>query len=595
MKTKVIGRMIIILIILILILGGVFAYLYFATDLLKSNQQLFFQYLGQLTASEDGFIESNLNAYFEKKRTSKYEDSGKFYADINMSNLDADMLATVNDFNIEYSGQIDNAARKNEQDISINYSNDVNFPIKYKYANETVGLQTDYVSSKYIGIENKNLKEFAEKLGITDTESIPDSIDLYAQSENENVFNFTEQEKEQIINTYRTIVEEKLANKEFGKTEENGVTNYSVEITNQEAKELIVQCLETLKNDTVILPKIEEALAETLEIANQSSTEEITVQDVIQEYIDELNAVEMQDGASTITVSQTNKKLTGITLQIEENEFKITKTNEQGIVTYTIEMNIKDADSEDTARVFMSASYQGLEQLASVNETYQFGIIGTADGQEQKVVYNWNCTDTFKDDIQIEDFGEDEIQTLNAYDSEQIATLMMSIGERIQQVNTMQMEQIGFTQYGNPMLYAFPLTSIGLLTYSQTNNEEIVTNQDEGTNTTENDTNVNDDSNLSSDEMMNQLQQTSNDLTNATIEQYVGENRGSVIRDLLLYVSTTNASQTDENRKINVSGDIQMSGNDTEVPSDIDTSATYNVELNYDENENVNEIIITKR
>ena len=312
MKTKVIGRMIIVLIILILILGGVFAYLYFATDLLKSNQQLFFQYLGQLTASEDGFVESNLNAYFEKKRTSKYEDSGKFYADINMSNLDADMLATVNDFNIEYSGQIDNAARKNEQDISINYSSDVNFPIKYKYANETVGLQTDYVSSKYIGIENKNLKEFAEKLGITDTESIPDSIDLYAQSENENVFNFTEQEKEQIINTYRTIVEEKLANKEFGKTEENGVTNYSVEITNQEAKELIVQCLETLKNDTVILPKIEEALAETLEIANQSSTEEITVQDVIQEYIDELNAVEMQDGASTITVSQTNKKLTGI-------------------------------------------------------------------------------------------------------------------------------------------------------------------------------------------------------------------------------------------------------------------------------------------
>ena len=102
MKTKVIGRMITIVIILILILGGIFAYLYFGTDLLKSNQQLFFQYLGQLVASEDGFIESNLNTYFEKKRTSKYEDSGKFNAEINISNLDADMLATVNDFNIEY-------------------------------------------------------------------------------------------------------------------------------------------------------------------------------------------------------------------------------------------------------------------------------------------------------------------------------------------------------------------------------------------------------------------------------------------------------------------------------------------------------------
>ena len=36
MKTKVIGRIIIILIILIAILGGVFAYLYFGTDLLKT-------------------------------------------------------------------------------------------------------------------------------------------------------------------------------------------------------------------------------------------------------------------------------------------------------------------------------------------------------------------------------------------------------------------------------------------------------------------------------------------------------------------------------------------------------------------------------
>ena len=568
MKTKVIGRMITIVIILILILGGIFAYLYFGTDLLKSNQQLFFQYLGQLVASEDGFIESNLNAYFEKKRTSKYEDSGKFNAEINISNLDADMLATVNDFNIEYSGKIDNTARKNEQDISINYSSDVNFPIKYKYANETVGLQTDYVSNKYIGIENKNLKEFAENLGITDTESIPDSIDLYAQSENQNAFNFTEEEKEQIINTYRTIVEEKLANKEFGKTEENGVTNYSVEITNQEAKELIVQCLETLKTDTIILPKIEEALAETLEIANQSSTEEITVQDVIQECIDELNTAEIQDGASTITVSQANKKLTGITLKIEENEFKITKTNDQGIVTYTIEMNIKDADSEDTVRCFMSASYQGLEQLTSVNETYQFGIIATVDGQEQKMVYNLNCTDTFKDDIQIEDFGEDEIQTLNEYDSEQIATLMMSIGERIQEVNAMQMEQIGFTEYGNPILYAFPLTtSIGLLTY-----------------------------NLAADVVVeNSMSEVEMNAFNAKFEQYEGVQRGSSVRALLQSVIANNISEMNDDRKVEVSGAVTMTKDDTEAPIDeIQTGSTYNVEIQYNEGL-VSAIIITEQ
>ncbi len=567
MKAKRIKILIMILIIVIVLLGGIFAYLYFATDVLKTNQQLFFQYLGQLGANEEGFLDNNLTAYFEKKKTGKYQDSGKFYVDINMSNVDTDMLSTVNDFNIEYSGQIDNTARKNEQDISINYSNDVNFPIKYKYANETVGLQTDYVSSKYIGIENSNLKEFAEKLGITDTESIPDSIDFYAQSENENIFNFTEEEKEQIISTYKTIIEEKLANKEFGKTEENGVTNYSVEITNQEAKDLILACLEKLKTDTILLPKIEEALEETLTIANQSSTEEITVQDVIQEYIDNLNEAEVQEGTSIITVSQMNKMLTGITVQIEESELKITKTNTQGILTYTIEINAKDTESEDNVRYFMSASYQGLEQLTSVNETYQFGIIGTIDGTEQKMVYNLNCTDTFKDIINIEDFGEDEIQTLNEYDDEQLATLMMNIGERIEQVNSMQMEQIGFSEYGNPMLYAFPLTSMPILIYNQA-------------------------SDAINESSMSEVEMST---FNSKFTQYEGVQSGTTVKSLLQTILSNNMVGTDENRKVEVSGVVTMTKDDTEAPTgEINSGSRYNVEIQYNEGL-VSEVVITEQ
>ena len=567
MKTKSIKLSIVILLVLIIILGGVFAYLYFATDVFKTNQELFFKYLGQLVASEEGFVEDNLTAYFEKKRTGKYEDNGNFYVDIDMSGVDDDMLATVNDFNIEYSGQIDNTTRKNEQDISINYSSDVNFPIKYKYANETLGLQTDYVSSKYIGIENSNLKEFAEKLGVTDTESIPDSIDFYAQTENENVFNFTEEEKQQIINTYKTIFEEKLANKEFGKTEENGATNYSVEITNQEAKEMIVSCLEILKTDNIILPKIEEVLAQSLEIANQSSTEEITIQDVIQAYIDELNQTNIEDGSSVITVSQTNRKLTGITVQIEGMEFKITKTNAQGTLAYTVEVNMQDTESGDNIRCYVTASYQGLEQLSSVNETYQFGITGTMDGAEQKMVYNLNCTDTFKDDINIEDFGEDDIQVINEYNGEQIAVLMTTIGERIQEVNAMQMEQIGFTEYGNPMLYAFPILSLNMLIYNQA-------------------TDVVNESSMSEVEMST---------FNSRFTQYEGIQRGTAVRSLLQMVLSNNLSQTDENRKVEVSGVVTMTKDATEVSIDeIQTGSTYNVELQYNEGV-VSAIVITEQ
>lgn len=566
MKTKVIGRIIIILIILIAILGGVFAYLYFGTDLLKTNKQLFFQYLGQMVEQEDGFIDNRLSEYSNKKYTGKYEDSGKFYVDINMTGLDADVLQTINDFNIEYSGKIDNTARKNEQEIAINYSDDVNFPIKYKYANETLGLQTNYVSSKYIGIQNENLKEFAEKFGITDTEEIPDKIDLF-ENVNNQTLNFTDEEKEQLKETYKTILQTKLEGKEFTKTQNVETTTYAVELTNQELKDIIIAVLEELKNNQILLPRIEEMSKETLELMNQNSTEEVTIQDIIQESIDNLNDAEIQNGNISIMVSQTDRKLSGITIKSEETEISLTKSSTQGVLTYTVEFNSKDTETQDNMRYFMSASYQGLEQLSSVNETYQIGAIITANGEEQKLVYNLNCTDTFKDNINIEDYAEEEIQLLNEYNGEQIATLLSAIGERIGQVNTMQMEEIGFSEYGNPMLYAFPLTSLPLMMYNQAT--DVV-----------------------EDNSMSEIEKES---FNQKFMQYEGEQRGTATKVLIQAVLTNNISQEDEERKISISGVITLDRDETSVSTDdISTTSRYNIEMNYNENGLIHEIIITE-
>ena len=76
MKTKTIGRLIVVVIILIAIIGGIFAYLYFGTDLLKSNEQLFLKYIGQIFDTENGFIDSQLIEYTNKKATGKYERYG---------------------------------------------------------------------------------------------------------------------------------------------------------------------------------------------------------------------------------------------------------------------------------------------------------------------------------------------------------------------------------------------------------------------------------------------------------------------------------------------------------------------------------------
>ena len=573
MKTNTVKKLIIIVLIVILLLGGIFAYLYFGTDLLKTNGQLFFKYLGQVVDVQDGFFDRQLIEYSNKKYTGKYEDSGTFSADINMTGMDSEMLKTLNEFNITYSGKIDNTARKNEQDISINYSSDLNFPLKYKYANETLGLQTDYVSSKYIGIENNNLKEFVEKFGVTDTTDFPDTIDFFSKFTNQETVNLTDEEREQVINTYTGILEGKLGEKEFTKSEENGTTSYSVQITNQEMKDLMLTFLETLKNDQIMMPKMEEMFKEILDNVNmnQSTNEEITMQSVIQQMIDDMNDSEVQEGTNTITVSQTDKKISTITLTTTDTtttvELKITKTNNQGNLTYGMEMNVIDSETQDNMRYFLTASYQGLEQLATVNETYQYGITGTMDGEEQRMVYNLNCTDTFNDGITIEDYTEDEIQVLNDYNAEEILTLAMTIAERINEVNAMQMEQIGFSEYGNPLLFTFPLTSIGLLTYNQAANTV-------------------DESSMSEVEMST---------FNSQFTQYTGEQRGTTIKSLLQMILSNNLSQTEENKKVEVSGVVTMTKDDTEAPIDeINSGSTYNVEIQYNEGW-VSEIVITEQ
>ena len=221
--------------------------------------------------------------------------------------------------------------------------------------------------------------------------------------------------------------------------------------------------------------------------------------------------------------------------------------------------------------MYFNASYQGLEQLASVNENYEMGVSTTENGEEQNLTYTLNCTDTFNDGINIEDYGEDEIEVLNEYDSEQISTLFTAIGQRISEVNASQMEEIGFSEYGNPMLYLFPKIAMVSMAYQKSNAIE--------------------ENNMDEEETLDNVEMQ---LFNQMFAQYEGTQRGATVMTLLQAVVSNNISETDDNRKVEVTGDITMSKDATDVPTDsIDTSSTYNVQLEYTEGL-VSQIIITQ-
>ena len=64
-------------------------------------------------------------------------------------------------------------------------------PISYRQSSQLYGLQSKYIGSKYIAVENNNLKDLAEKLGI-DSSEIPDKIEL---EQSATTLEFTQEEK----------------------------------------------------------------------------------------------------------------------------------------------------------------------------------------------------------------------------------------------------------------------------------------------------------------------------------------------------------------------------------------------------------------
>ena len=189
-KNKGLKIAIVIVLIIILILISIIAILYFSTDLLKTNKEAFFKYTAQLIEQEDGFIEGELTQYLEKKKNTPYENNGSIDFDISIPEMGQDNEA-LNNFNISFSGKTDKANSKNEQNISLNYSDDVKFPFYYKKVGDVQGIQTDNVGSKYIakrdGEEIQSLEDM--EINITGLEEIS-TIYNNIQISNEDIQNF---------------------------------------------------------------------------------------------------------------------------------------------------------------------------------------------------------------------------------------------------------------------------------------------------------------------------------------------------------------------------------------------------------------------
>ena len=449
-NTKIL--LILIIIIVIIILAGV-GILVFATDIFKSDKEMFFKYMADIGDSKKGFIDDGLKQYFEKKNNTPYNDEGEFSVNISSDN-EQKKFENVNNFNISFSGQVDTANSKAAQNISLNYSNDVKFPINYKQIENKIGLQTKYVGSKFVAIETEKLNKFSEDLD--DVESYGEMVDKLQKM---GKVELTEDEKSHIKDTYITVINQQLEKDKFSKVKESDMSGYKLSLTGTDLQNVLVKLLETLKNDQTTVDKLNEYLKIQKNSAKITASQ---IDDAIKSIKDD---TDFSDKNFEIAVYQKNRDVCKLVIETTEGTIAIEKKIEGNQQNIVVSYEMKE---DKKSKISFSANFENLESLQNIKENYELIMSlpevaessTTTDVDSEVVEYKFSNDVNFTDSATVEDFSSDNSLMLTDYDSDQVSSFLNAVVERISEVNEQQMGQLGLEASENPIVNIIP--SIGL-------------------------------------------------------------------------------------------------------------------------------------
>ena len=493
--------------------------------------------------------------------------------------LSDNLVESINNFNIRFSGKTNNTKKNTEQNIELDFGQDMIIPINYRRNNQLYGLQSKYIGSKYIALENMNLKDLAEKLEM-DSSEIPDKIEL---EQSTTTLEFTQEEKNQIKETYQQVLMEQIAKDKFTKAETQTGTKFTVTLSAEEVKNLFIQLLETFKQDTMLMNKLNQFLS-TVESTSQFD------QEMIQNLIDEVNQSEAEEFKELkMTIGEQNKLLNQILVECGAMKFEIVKSVSNDSVNYVI--GIQSNVDEEQVEMSFSCTFSGITTLENVNEIYELKIGATVDNETMVYDYIINNQVQFKDSVSIESLNNDTALFLNDCDEATLRTLMTAIAERIVSLNSQITSNLGVEESENPLLYSNPLTSLSMMIYNSAN-EAILSKAEEAQEAIKQQETEEQNMAEETEEKLDSIvKQTHND----KFERYLGQRRGSQVNALISTTVSSNLSETDTNRKVSITLDgTEILGIDDTEMQRVDSGKQYQVEAVYDDSTGlITEIRIT--
>lgn len=456
-KKKRMTLLISIIVAVIIIIAAILGILYIKTDMFKSNKTLFLKYLGK-SAENIGNLQSivQLNEYENSLQNSPYKTNTQIKANYtkNVGTTSENNDNSINKLTLNIDGQTDKANNYDNQKIELKNQDNTEATITYTRNNDSYGLLFNDLFNKYVVANDSNLKDLAKKLGFSDEQinNIPDNINV-----DENILNdlkFSDDELNTLKTKYSSIVIGNVDSNKFGKQSSVGISinnqnmvakAYSMTLTKEELNNIYVKILDTIKNDEVILGKIDKIqnIYNEITLGNNNINIKEKIQQKIESKIQNINQNNIGSEQTKITVYEVNGKTIKTEIQgdsykisldcIENNEkyfnAKITKsdkTEESVTITGTSD-KVNIGVNKSTDDVTKQLNFERTVEVNDSKETVKNTLAYEDNTKKAELAVNQNIEKTtdikekveFNNDNSVNLTTLDQDQAKNIYDTVQ--------------------------------------------------------------------------------------------------------------------------------------------------------------------------------
>lgn len=494
------------IIVIIIIITGILLYL--NTDMFKSNKTLFFKYFEKNSENIKEIEEIFESTEYEKNlQNNKYTDDINIKVNYtnNLQTTSEDNSNTINNVKLLIKGEEDknnkysykdfklekdkNIATNTENQSSSESSNESNnkeqniMEVEYIKNDNNYGIRFSDLFKQYLLVENNNLKDLFRKIGYSEQEleNVPDSIEINDITLSD--IKFTEDEIKQLSEKYSEIINKKVSKEKFEKNskqvitinEKNITTNaYILKLTNEELNNLYVDLLESLKQDEIILNKIE-SIQNKINSININSSESKDLKESFAEEIDlqieKINKTNIGNQETKIIVYENSGKTIRTAIQGKDYEINFDYINTQDeknielivkkdeIETYNIKLkkdkdgiklDIYSNDETNPIKISLEQNKNESDKKCSNNINLKYenanSKLEVSAEQEINIVDNFENENTLNDQnsILLNGLEKEQLQAVLNQVSEEVQKKINSISEEVK-INDIQeiLEELG--------------------------------------------------------------------------------------------------------------------------------------------------------